>query len=89
MNIETSISDWINTSNAFGQKKYLEFYLGNAVLDDPSVGRKFIGHDSIKDYFVSYFIGYNTRTELLKLKFKTNITLIWKCNLQVIFPKER
>jgi hypothetical protein len=32
------------------------------------VNSKFIRHDGIKDYFESYFIGYNTRTELVKLK---------------------
>jgi ketosteroid isomerase-like protein len=68
MNIETLINDWITASNAFDTKKYLEFYLNDAVLDDPSVGRKFIGQEGIKDYFESYFIGYNTRTELVKLK---------------------
>jgi hypothetical protein len=67
MNIEIFINDWITASNAFDTEKYLEFYLDDAVLDDPSVGRKFVGHDGIKEYFESYFIGYNTRTELVKL----------------------
>ena len=67
MNITTFITDWMNTSNAFDTKKYLEFYLDSAVLDDLSVGRKFIGHNGIKDYFESYFIGYNTQTELVEL----------------------
>jgi ketosteroid isomerase-like protein len=67
MNIEIFINDWITASNAFDTKKYLEFYRDDAVLDDPSVGRKFAGHEGIKEYFESYFIGYNTRTELVKL----------------------
>lgn len=70
MNIETFIKDWIAVSNSYDTEKYLEFYLKDAVLDDPSVGRKFIGHDGIKDYFVSYFIGYKTQTELRKLEVK-------------------
>ena len=68
MNIETFITNWIKTSNDFDTKKYLEFYLEDAILDDPSVGRKFLNHDGIKMYFESYFIGYNTRTELVKLQ---------------------
>lgn len=36
-------------------------------MDDPSVGRKFTGHEGIKDYFDSYFIGYKTQTELVNL----------------------
>ncbi len=72
MNIEIFIKDWIAVSNSYDTEKYLEFYLKDAVLDDPSVGRKFIGHDGIKDYFVSYFIGYKTQTELRKLEIKDN-----------------
>ena|SRR6218665_207161 len=72
MNIETFIKDWISVGNSYNTEKYLEFYNENAVLDDPSVGRKFIGHDGIKDYFVSYFIGYKTQTELSKLEVKDN-----------------
>ncbi|AYN02452.1 nuclear transport factor 2 family protein [Chryseobacterium sp. 3008163] len=72
MSIETFIKDWIAVSNSYETEKYLEFYNENAVLDDPSVGRKFIGHDGIKDYFVSYFIGYKTQTELKNLEFKEN-----------------
>lgn len=72
MNIETFIKDWIAVSNSYETDKYLEFYLKDAVLDDPSVGRKFVGHDGIKDYFISYFIGYQTQTELIKLEIKEN-----------------
>lgn len=72
MNIETFIKNWIEVGNSYDTEKYLEFYLNNAILDDPSVGRKFIGHDGIKDYFVSYFIGYKTQTELRKLEIKVN-----------------
>ncbi|MDP9955237.1 ketosteroid isomerase-like protein [Epilithonimonas hungarica] len=72
MNIESFIKDWIAVSNSYDTGKYLEFYLEDAIVDDPSVGRKFIGHSGIKDYFVSYFIGYQTQTELRKLRIKDN-----------------
>jgi len=68
MDIHTFISDWIATSNSFNTKKYLDFYLADAVLDDPSVGSKFDGHVGIKNYFESYFIEYNTHTEIVKLE---------------------
>lgn len=70
MNIETFIKEWIAVGNSYNTEKYLEFYNQNAVLDDPSVGRKFISHSGIKDYFVSYFIGYKTQTELRKLEIR-------------------
>ncbi|MBE9600718.1 nuclear transport factor 2 family protein [Pedobacter sp. MC2016-24] len=68
MNIEIFIGNWIAASNAFDTEKYLEFYLPDAILNDPSVGRKFEGHKGIKKYFDSYFIGYNTQTAQLKIK---------------------
>lgn len=68
MNIENFIKTWIAASNAFDIKKYLSYYQSEAVLDDPSVGRKFEGHKGIQQYFDSYFIGYNTHTEQVKLK---------------------
>ena len=67
MKIETFIKDWIAISNGFETEKYLDFYLPEAVLDDPSVGRKFYGRVEIKEYFDNYFIRYNTYIELLKL----------------------
>ena len=72
MNIETFIKNWIAVSNSYDTKKYLEFYNEETMLDDPSVGRKFVGKDGIKEYFVSYFIGYKTHTELRKLEIKEN-----------------
>src|SRR5262245_32205053 len=68
MNITILINDWIAASNEFNVKKYLEFYLPEAVLDDPSVGRKFKGHSGIKEYFDNYFIGYNTQSKIVKLE---------------------
>lgn len=70
MNIHIFISDWLIASNAFDTNKYLDFYHPDAILDDPSVGRKFIGPKGIKDYFESYFIGYNTHTKLVNLIIK-------------------
>jgi DNA-3-methyladenine glycosylase I len=67
INIQDFINDWIVASNAFDTEKYLDFYLPDAVLDDPSVGRKFSGHKGVKEYFESYFIGYNTHTNQVNL----------------------
>jgi ketosteroid isomerase-like protein len=67
MNTKDLISGWIKASNTFDTKKYLSFYLPDAILDDPSVGRKFSGHAAIAAYFNSYFIGYNTHTEIVHM----------------------
>jgi ketosteroid isomerase-like protein len=66
MDTKTFINDWIEAGNDFNTAKYLNFYLSDAVLDDPSVGRKFLGHEGIEDYFSSYFIGYKTQTEIVE-----------------------
>lgn len=67
MNIKDFLEDWIKASNAFDTDRYLGKYKEDAILDDPSVGRKFIGHQGIRDYFTSYFVGYHTQTKLVKL----------------------
>jgi ketosteroid isomerase-like protein len=54
MNIHTFINQLIAASNAFDTSKYLDLYLPDAILDDPSVGRSFNGHEGIRQYFESY-----------------------------------
>ena|ERR1700712_3888019 len=83
MDIEAFLLDWIAVSNSYDTEKYLEKYLKDAVLDDPSVGRKFVGHTGIRNYFTDYFIGYNTQTKLVKLKIEKN-----KAHLEVEFTGE-
>ena len=73
MDIKSFLSDWIVVSNSYDTEKYLDKYLEDAILDDPSVGKKFIGHEGIRDYYTSYFIGYKTQTKLLKLSSKNNM----------------
>ncbi|SFM98907.1 SnoaL-like domain-containing protein [Chitinophaga sp. YR627] len=65
MDIRKLIARWIAAANAYDTAQYLDFYLPDAVLDDPSVGRRFEGHKGIGNYFDSYFIGYNTQTALV------------------------
>lgn len=68
MDIKSFLSDWIEVSNSYNIEKYLDKYLKDAELDDPSVGEKFVGHEGIKDYYSSYFIGYKTQTKITKLE---------------------
>ena len=68
MNIETFIGNWIAISNTFDTEKYLDFYLPDAVLYDPSVGETFENHKGIKEYFERYFIDYHTYIKQIDLK---------------------
>lgn len=76
MDIKLFLDNWIAASNSYNIEKYKEFYLPDAVLDDPSVGRKFVGIEGVLEYYTSYFIGYKTQTRLLKIKSKKNSTYI-------------
>ncbi|MCC9138651.1 nuclear transport factor 2 family protein [Pontibacter silvestris] len=67
MKTQTFINDWIATGNDFKTKEYLDFYQPDAILDDPSVGATFSGHSGIREYFDSYFIGFQTQTKLVRL----------------------
>lgn len=81
MDMRDFIDGWIASGNTFDTEKYLSYYLPDAILDDPSVGRKFIGQDGIRNYFVSYFIGYNTYTELVHLE----VRAAYSAHLEVKF----
>jgi hypothetical protein len=72
MNIEEFLIDWLEVSNDYQVEKYLDKYLEDAVLDDPSVGKKFNGHAGIREYYTSYFIGYKTQTRLVSLDVSEN-----------------
>jgi ketosteroid isomerase-like protein len=83
MNINEFITDWLEISNSYDTEKYLAKYAEDAILNDPSVGRIFVGRDEIKEYYNTYFIGYKTQTRLVKLSTNEN-----KAHLQVDFTGE-
>ncbi|WP_281225564.1 nuclear transport factor 2 family protein [Flavobacterium aquiphilum] len=80
MDITEFIKEWLDLSNSYDTENYLDKYAQNAVLNDPSVGRKFMGHNEIREYFNSYFIGYKTQTRLVNLTTGDN-----KAHLEVDF----
>ena len=87
MNIKSFIDGWIETGNSFDTAKYLSFYLTDAVLNDLSVGRRFLGHEGVEDYFNSYFIGYNTHTEIIRLKVLGEDQVYLEVNFSGDFPE--
>lgn len=68
MNINEFINDFLEKSNAYDTKSYLDKWNEDAILDDPSVGRIFEGHSGIRNYFENYFIGYKTQSRLQKIE---------------------
>lgn len=64
---EVTIEKWLAATDALDKAKHLAFFTEDAVLDDPSVGRKFEGRAEIGKYFDEYFTGYKTRTRLVSI----------------------
>lgn len=88
MNIKNFINDWIEAGNTFDTEKYLGFYLADAVLEDPSVGRKFSGQKEVEEYFNSYFIGYNTHTEIVRLDISDENQVYLEVKFTGDFPEQ-
>jgi hypothetical protein len=87
MNIKKFISEWISASNSFDTEKYLTFYTADAVLNDPSVGRKFEGVKGIREYFENYFIGYKTYTTMTGLLVKDETHALLEVEFSGNFPE--
>lgn len=64
---EANILEWIAATNSHETDKYLAHFTEDAILDDPSVGERFEGHEGIADYYTRYFIGYDTTTRVLSV----------------------
>ncbi|WP_394803669.1 nuclear transport factor 2 family protein [Niabella hibiscisoli] len=83
------IENLIKAGNQYDTEKYLSYFDEEAVLDDPSVGRTFTGHKGIKEYFVSYFIGYNTQTTLVTTQLRDAQNLFAEVAFTGDFPEGR
>lgn len=49
MDIKKLVIEWLEASNSYDTKKYLEKYSEDAVLNDSSLNLKFVGRDEIRD----------------------------------------
>lgn len=58
----------IAATNAFAVEQVLGLSAPDAVIDDPSTGQRFDGHDGIRRYLEQYFVGYQTVTRLLSMQ---------------------
>lgn len=87
MQIQTFINDWLAASNDFNIRRYLEFYLPEAILTDPSVERTFNGQTGIKEYFHNYFITYRTQTKQLSLEIKSQDHVYLEVEFNGDFPE--
>ncbi|MBG1232807.1 nuclear transport factor 2 family protein [Aestuariivirga litoralis] len=62
--METTITKFITSMNAFDVEVALTLFSAKAVIDERSVGKKFKGKSGLREYFEEYFVGYHTVTQL-------------------------
>lgn len=67
--LEQIAQQFIAAANRFDTQAILDLFTTHAVIDDVSVGDKFEHTEGIKNYFVTFFIGYHTSARLLSLDF--------------------
>jgi hypothetical protein len=60
----------VAATNAYDTDRALKLFASNAVIDDPSTGHCFDGHEGIRTYIERYFIGYHTVTQILSMERK-------------------
>ena len=65
---EQIVRAFIAAANNFDMQKVLDLFAPDAVIEDVSVGEKFELAQGIKKYFVTFFIGYHTSTQLLSVE---------------------
>jgi hypothetical protein len=66
--LEQIAYQFIAAANRFDTEAVLELFATDAVIEDVSVGEKFERTSGIKNYIVTFFLGYHTKTELLSFK---------------------
>jgi ketosteroid isomerase-like protein len=62
--MEKPIEKLITATNAFDIESAVSLFARDAVVDDVSVGKKFIGALGVREYLEKFFIGYSTMTKL-------------------------
>lgn len=62
------IEQLIAATNAFDIDAALSLFAADSVIDDVSVGSKFVGRAGVRRYLETYFAGYNTVSKLISLE---------------------
>lgn len=62
--MEKQIKQFIDAANAFDVEAALNLFADKAIIDDVSVGEKFVGKSGVRSYLETFFVGYKTRTRL-------------------------
>ncbi|PZV35270.1 nuclear transport factor 2 family protein [Mesorhizobium kowhaii] len=67
--LRATVDTLIGATNAFDVEAALALFTQDAVIDDPSVGERFLRHAGIRDYLERFFVGYHTVTRVQSVEF--------------------
>jgi ketosteroid isomerase-like protein len=62
------IQQFIKATNAFDVEAALALFAHDAVIDDVSVGEKFVNRAGVRKYLKNFFVGYHTVTKLVSVE---------------------
>ena len=62
--MEKLIRQFVDATNAFDVEAALALFAPDAVIDDESVGEKFVGTAGVRTYLEDYFVRYHTVSRL-------------------------
>ncbi|WP_379135185.1 nuclear transport factor 2 family protein [Paenibacillus sp. sgz500958] len=71
--LPVSISTYIEGSNKYDMDMYLSAFSDSAMIEEKSIGQDLKGKVEIQNYFLDYFINYQTHTEIIEYKVKENV----------------
>lgn len=86
--LERIVQQFIVAANLFDTQSVLDLFTAHAVIDDVSVGDKFKHREGIKNYFLTFFVGYHTSTRLLALEYTGLNKILAKVNFTGDFGRE-
>lgn len=67
------ITNFINAANNYDTQGFLATFSNDAIIKEDSLGKLLVGKNEIQHYFESYFIDYQTQTEILTYTTSENI----------------
>ncbi len=82
------VENFIQTTNAFDVDGALSLFAADAVIDDVSVRDAFVGIEGVRRYIERFFVGYNTRSELLSMKNRDDFNAVVRLDFTGDFGHE-
>jgi ketosteroid isomerase-like protein len=67
------VADYIDASNAHDVEAYMRTFSESAVIIEESIGKNLTRRAEIENYFVTYFVRMNTRTEIISYSAVDNV----------------